>query len=29
MVYGHVLRKEDNDCVQKYMENEVEGTALR
>jgi len=23
--YGHVLRKEDNDCVKKCMEYEVEG----
>jgi len=22
--YGHVLRKEDNDWVKKYMEHEVE-----
>jgi len=27
--YGHVLRKEDNDWVKKYMEYEVEGTRPR
>jgi len=27
--YGHVLRKEDNDWVKKYMEYEVEGARLR
>jgi len=27
--YGHVLRKEDNDWVKKYMEYEVEGVRPR
>jgi len=27
--YGHVLRKEDNDCVKKYMEYEVEAARPR
>ena len=27
--YGHVLRKEDNDCVKKCMEYEVEGPRPR
>jgi len=27
--YGHVLRKEDNDWLKKYMEYEVEGTRPR
>jgi len=27
--YGHMLRKEDNDCVKKYMECEVEGARPR
>ena len=27
--YGHVLRKEDNDWVKKYMEYEVEGSRPR
>jgi len=27
--YGHVLRKEDNDWVNKYMEYEVEGARPR
>ena len=27
--YGHVLQKEDNDWVKKYMEYEVEGTRPR
>jgi len=28
-LYGHVLRKEDNDWVKKYMEYEVEGARQR
>ena len=24
--YGHVLQKEDNDCVTKYMEHEAQGS---
>ena len=27
--YGHVLRKEGNDCVKKCMEYEVEGVRQR
>jgi len=27
--YGHVLQKEDTDCVKKCMEYEVEGSRLR
>jgi len=27
--YGHVLRKEDNDWLKKYMEYEVEGARPR
>jgi len=27
--YGHVLRKEDNDCVKKCMEYELEGARPR
>jgi len=29
LLYGHVLRKEDNDWVKKCMEYEVEGTRPR
>ena len=27
--YGHVLRKEDDDCVKNFMEYEVEGARPR